>query len=100
MSDDIAGVHQRRNSGPPLPPHNGCHGAMGLLAEAVYCTSWADQQTEFWLVLAVDGDFLVYVSADGRSLWRGDEDRPAESLEASPLQFAPMCLPSGSRKRT
>src|SRR4029453_17920402 len=53
-----------------------------LLAEAVYCTSWAEQQTEFWLVLAVDGDFLVYVSADGRSLWRGDEDRPAESLEA------------------
>jgi hypothetical protein len=30
----------------------------------------------------VDGDFLVYVSAGGRRLWRGDEDRPAESLEA------------------
>ena len=69
----------------------------GSDAEAVYCISWAEQQTEFWLVLAVDGDFLVYVSADGGSLWRGDEDRPAESLEASPLQFAPMCLPSGSR---
>ena len=54
----------------------------GSDAEAVYCISWAEQQTEFWLVLAVDGDFLVYVSADGRSLWRGDEDRPAESLEA------------------
>jgi hypothetical protein len=54
----------------------------GSDAEAAYCTSWAEQQTEFWLVLAVDGDFLVYVSADGRSLWRGDEDRPAESLEA------------------
>jgi hypothetical protein len=54
----------------------------GSDAEAVYCTSWAEQQTEFWLVRAVDGDFLVYVPADGRSLWRGDEDRPAESLEA------------------
>jgi hypothetical protein len=54
----------------------------GSDAEAVYCTSRAEQQTEFWLVLAVDGDFLVYVSADGLSLWRGDEDRPAESLEA------------------
>jgi hypothetical protein len=54
----------------------------GAAPEAVYCTAVAETANESWLVLAVDGDFLVYVLAKGRSFWREDEDRPPESLEA------------------
>jgi hypothetical protein len=54
----------------------------GADADEVYCTSYTDESNEAWLVIAVDSDFLIYVSAKGRNLWRQDEDGPAESLEA------------------
>jgi hypothetical protein len=54
----------------------------GAVAEPVYCTSWTEPPIEFWLVLAVDGEFLIYVSAKSPSPWREDDDRPPESLEA------------------